>query len=133
VRTDGTADATSEGDDTVAGGTVLMVDDEVAVRVPAGERLRDLGYHVVEAPDGPSALRMLDEGLRPDLLVSDVGLPNGMDGRAVAEAARRRLPGLPVLFMTGYARVVLPDDAAVITKPFDLQALAARVKQLLKD
>jgi PAS domain S-box-containing protein len=130
AETDRTAGGKSAS---VAGGTVLMVDDELAVRVPAGERLRDLGYRVVEAPDGPSALRMLEEGLRPDLLVSDVGLPNGLDGRALAEAARQKLPGLPVLFMTGYARVALPDDAAVITKPFDLQALAERVMQALSE
>jgi PAS domain S-box-containing protein len=112
------------------GETVLMVDDETAVRGPAAERLRDLGYRVVEAHDGPTALRLLDEGLRPDMLVTDVGLPNGMDGRVVTEEARRRLPGLPVIFVTGYARVALPEDAIVITKPFDLDLLARRLQGL---
>ncbi|WP_052214265.1 PAS domain S-box protein [Belnapia sp. F-4-1] len=114
-----------------AGATVLMVDDETTVRMPAAERLRDLGYHVVEAPDGPAALRLLDEGLRPDLLVTDVGLPGRMDGRSVAEAAQERLPGLPVLFITGFARVALPDDAAVIPKPFDLEVLARAITAAL--
>ncbi|MGK7870827.1 ATP-binding protein [Falsiroseomonas sp. E2-1-a20] len=109
------------------GETVLMVDDEAAVRGPAAEYLRDLGYRVVEANDGPTALRLLDEGLRPNVLVTDVGMPNGMDGRAVTEEAQRRLPGLPVIFVTGYARVTLPDDAVVVTKPFDLDLLARRL------
>ena len=107
--------------------TVLVVDDEAAVRIPAAERLRDLGYRVVEANDGPMALRLLDEGLRPDILVTDVGLPNGMDGGTVTEEARRRRPDLPVVFVTGYARVALPDDAVVVTKPFDLDVLARRL------
>lgn len=106
---------------------LLMVDDEAGVREPAAARLRDLGYTVIEAPDGPSALRLIEEGLRPDLLVTDVGLPNGMDGTRVAAAAQHRLPGLPVLFMTGYATAPLPLDAEAITKPFTLDALTARV------
>ena len=131
-RADEAAASEAADTDTVAGGTVLMVDDEAAVRGPAAERLRDLGYRVVEAADGPAALTLLHEGLRPDLLVTDVGLPGGMDGRAVAEAAQRKLPVLPVLFMTGYAQVALPDNAEVITKPFDLEALAARIRAVLK-
>ena len=110
------------------GETVLIVDDRTAVRGPAAEGLRDLGYRVVEANDGPTALRLLDEGLRPDVLITDVGLPNGMDGRVVTEEAQRRLPDLPVVFVTGYAWVALPDDAVVITKPFDLDVLAQRLE-----
>lgn len=106
---------------------MLIVDDEAAVRGPANEHLRDLGYSVVEAHDGPTALRLLDEGLRPDVLVTEVGMPNGMDGRAVTEEAQRRLPGLPVIFVTGYARVDLPEDAVVVAKQFDLDLLARRM------
>ena len=84
-----------------------------------------------DEPCGPSALRLMEDGLRPDVLVTDVGLPNGMDGRAVAEAARQRWPGLPVLFVTGYSRVALPDGAEVISKPFDLEALATRIGKIL--
>jgi CheY-like chemotaxis protein len=108
------------------------VDDETAVREPAAARLRDLGYRVIEAENGPRAMQLLEDGLRPDILVTDVGLPQGMDGRAVAEAVRRRWPGLPVVFATGYARVALPDDAAVVTKPFDLDTLAARIGETLR-
>ena len=74
---------------------------------------------------------MLDEGLRPDLLVTDVGLPPGLEGRALAAAVRERLPGLPALFITGFAHVALPDDAAVIAKPFDLDVLARRIADTL--
>ncbi|WP_146217062.1 PAS domain S-box protein [Falsiroseomonas bella] len=108
--------------------TLLLVDDETGVRAPAAERLRDLGYRVVEAPDGPSALRLLDEGLAPHLLITDVGLPGGMDGVRLAEAVLERRPGLPILFTTGYAAVALPAGAAVIAKPYPLDTLALRVR-----
>jgi CheY-like chemotaxis protein len=113
------------------GETVLLVDDEAAVRRPAAERLRELGYRVLEAADGPEALRILQVSTHPDLLVTDVGLPNGMNGRQLAEAARERAPGLPVLFITGYAGTALPPGVEVIGKPFELDALARRVQALL--
>jgi CheY-like chemotaxis protein len=112
-------------------GTVLLVDDEDAVRQSAAERLRELGHTVVEARDGPEALQVLATA-RPDLLVTDVGLPRGLNGRQVAEAARERLPGLPVLFITGYAGTSLPPGIEVIDKPFELDALARRVQALLE-
>ncbi|TDH58970.1 PAS domain-containing hybrid sensor histidine kinase/response regulator [Dankookia rubra] len=113
-------------------GTVLLVDDEDAVRGPAADRLRELGYAVLVAEDGPAALRIL-ASVRPDLLVTDVGLPGGMNGRQVAEAARERLPGLPVLFVTGYiGSTVLPSGFEVIGKPFTLVDLARRVAAILK-
>ena len=110
--------------------TVLLVDDEDAVRRPAADRLRDLGYEVLEAHDGPEALRLLN-GSGPNLLITDVGLPNGMNGRQVAEAVRERFPGLPVLFVTGYAAASLPLGVEVIGKPFKLDALARRVQAIL--
>ena len=126
-----TAPAVREG--AGAGAAVLLVDDEAAVRRPAAERLRELGFRVLEAADGPSALRLLgDDAPRPELLVTDVGLPNGMNGRQVAEAARERWPGLPVLFITGYAGTWLPPGVEVIGKPFGLDALARRVQEILK-
>jgi CheY-like chemotaxis protein len=112
-------------------GTVLVVDDEDVVRHSAADRLRELGFAVLEARDGHDALRVL-EAARPDLLVTDVGLPNGMNGRQVAEAARERIPGLPVLFITGYAGAVLPPGVEVIGKPFELDALARRVQAILE-
>jgi len=110
--------------------TVLLVDDEAAVRGPAGDRLRELGHTVLEAADGAAALQLLASA-RPDLLVTDVGLPGGMNGRQVAEAARDMMPGLPVLFITGYAVVALPPGVEVIGKPFELEAFVQRVQGLL--
>jgi PAS domain S-box-containing protein len=114
-----------------AGGTVLLVDDEEAARRPAADCLRELGLTVLEAQDGPAALRVL-AATRPDLLVSDVGLPGGMNGRQLAEAARDRRPGLPVLFITGYAGTELPPGIEVISKPFELDTLMRRVQALLE-
>ncbi|WP_372618040.1 PAS domain S-box protein [Falsiroseomonas sp.] len=111
--------------------TVLLVDDEDAVRRPAADRLRELGYAVLEARDGPAALRILGAA-RPDLLVTDVGLPSGMNGRQLAEAVRERVPGLAVLFITGYAGTALPPGAEVIGKPFELDTLARRVQAMFQ-
>src|SRR5215212_3910226 len=112
-------------------GTVLLVDDEDAARQPAADRLRELGYTVLEARDGPEALRILAT-TRPDLLVTDVGLPNGMNGRQLAEAARAGTPGLPVLFISGYAGTSLPPGIDTIDKPFELDVLVRRVRTALK-
>jgi signal transduction histidine kinase/CheY-like chemotaxis protein len=119
-----------------AGGTVLLVEDEEGVRAMAAEYLRDLGYTVLEAGDGPAALRLLRLGSRVDLLVTDVGLPGGMNGRQIADAARERRPGLLVLFITGYAGIVLDGQLApgmeVIGKPFALDVLVAKMRAMLE-
>ena len=119
------------GEGSGAGSVVLLVDDEKDVRGPAAVRLRELGYRVLEAADGPAALRLLDRGVSIDLLVTDVGLPGGMNGRQVAEVVRERRAGLPVLFITGYASTVLPEGSEVIGKPFDLDTLARRIEAML--
>ena len=121
---------------TAAGGsgTVLLVEDEADLRALAAETLRERGYAVLEAEDGPTALRHLKG--KVDALVTDVGLPGGMNGRQIAEAARESRPDLPVLFMTGYAGKVLDGELApgmaVIGKPFALDALAVKVQTLLE-
>lgn len=118
-----------------AGETVLLVEDEEGVRAIAAEHLRELGYAVLEAVDGPAALRLLHSGVQMDVLVTDVGLPGGLNGRQVAEAVRARRPGLPVLFITGYAGTALDSPLSpgmeVIGKPFKLDALVDRVRVLL--
>ncbi len=114
------------------GETVLLVDDEEIARQAIANRLRDLGYQVLEASDGPSALEIIEGGAKIHLLVTDVGLPNGMNGRQVSEAARERLPSVPALFITGYAGVELPQGSEVIQKPFNLDILAQRVQSALK-
>ena len=111
-------------------GTVLLVDDEDAARQPAADRLREQGYTVLEARDGPEAMRTLAT-TRPDLLVTDIGLPNGMNGRQLAEAAREAILGLPVLFISGYAGTSLPTGVDIIDKPFELDILVRRVRMAL--
>jgi len=122
----------------VSGGTVLLVDDEAGVRTVLAEALRELGYRVLEAGDGPGGLdALLQARERVDVLVTDVGLP-GLNGRQLADAARERDPGLPVLLITGYAGPALDGwqlapGMEVIAKPFTLQALATRVADVLRE
>jgi len=99
--------------------------------------LNDLGYTAVEAADGAGGLRVLQSDARVDLLVTDVGLPGGMNGRQMADAARVGRPELKVLFITGFAETALFADArlepgmAVLTKPFAVEALAARIREMI--
>jgi PAS domain S-box-containing protein len=119
------------------GETVLVIDDEPLVRMLVTDVLRELGYIVMEAKDGPSGLKVLQSITRIDLLITDIGLRGGLNGGQVAEAARALRPELKVLFITGFAeKAVLRRghvDAAmsVLTKPFAMEALASRVKGLL--
>ena len=119
------------------GETVLVVDDEPSVRMLIGEVLADLGYTAIEAADGMAGLKILQSDIRIDLLVTDVGLPGGMNGRQVADAARVLRPGLKVLFITGYAETAavsgghLEPGMAVLTKPFALDDLASRIREMI--
>ncbi|TLX53119.1 hybrid sensor histidine kinase/response regulator [Stutzerimonas nosocomialis] len=124
----------------VAGQTVLVVDDEPTIRMLVCEILEELGYAAIEAEDGATGLKVLQSDRRIDLLVSDVGLPGGMNGRQMADAARVGRPGLKVLFITGYAETAAAIGSAhleagmyVMTKPFDIEALAVRIKELIGD
>ena len=119
------------------GETVLIVDDEPSVRMLVTEVLEDLGYTAIEAADSGAGLKVLQSDVRIDLLVTDVGLPGGMNGRQMADAGRDRRPDLRVLFITGYAEnsVIghghLEPGMQVLTKPFAMEALAARIKELI--
>jgi signal transduction histidine kinase/PAS domain-containing protein/CheY-like chemotaxis protein len=119
------------------GETVLIIDDEPAIRMVIGEVLAEIGYQVFEASDGPSGLRIIQAGGRIDLLVTDVGLPNGLNGRQVADAARVINPKLKVLFITGFAENAaignghLDAGMAVITKPFSNAALVNKVREII--
>ncbi len=121
----------------VDGETVLVVDDEPTVRMLVVDVLADLGYAAIEAPDGPQGLKVLQGSARVDLLITDVGLPGGMNGRQVADAARVLRPDLKVLFITGYAEnaVVgnghLDPGMEVLTKPFAIDDLADRIRRLI--
>jgi CheY-like chemotaxis protein len=85
------------------GETVLIVDDEPTVRMLVTEVLEDLGYSAIEAADGPAGLKVLQSDVRLELLITDVSLPGGMNGRQMADIARVSRPDLKVLFITGYA------------------------------
>jgi len=122
------------------GGTgerVLVVDDEPTVRLLVCDVLTDLGYTVIEAADSAEGLRLLRSDMRIDLLVSDVGLPGGMNGRQMADAARAHRPDLNVLFITGFAENALLNNGqlepgmTVLTKPFSVETLAARVREMI--
>jgi signal transduction histidine kinase len=117
---------------------VVVVEDETAMRLVVAEVLEDLGHQAQLFENGPLALAGLQAGITPDLLISDVGLPGGLNGRQVASALRQRYPGLKVLFVTGYDETAalrnggLEHGMSVLTKPFSLRQLAERVDRLLK-
>jgi CheY-like chemotaxis protein len=117
--------------------TILVVEDEEGVRRFAIETLRDLGYRVLEAEDGKVALRLLEREAGVSLLLTDVGLPGGLNGRQLADAARGRWPALKVLFMTGYARNAivhhgrLDQGVELLVKPFQAASLGRKIRELL--
>ena len=120
------------------GEVVLVIDDEPTIRMLIAEVLAESGYAVIEAPDGPTGLKILDSTSRIDLLITDVGLPGGMNGRQVADAARVNRPNLKVLFITGYAENAvigqsrLESGMFVMTKPFQMELLAHRIREIIE-
>ena len=119
------------------GETVLVIEDEATIRLLITEVLQEAGYQVIGAEDGRAGLRVFETTRRIDLLLTDVGLPGGMNGRQVADAARVARPGLKVLFITGYAENAAVGDGhlepgmEVMTKPFEVAALANRVRAMI--
>lgn len=119
------------------GETVLIVEDDSAVRALVSEVLSELGYAFIEASDAPGAVPILESGQRIDLLISDVGLP-GMNGRQLAEIARQLRPELKVLFITGYAEHAavragfLETGMQLITKPFAFDHLTSKVREMIE-
>jgi len=121
-----------------SGETVLVIDDEPMVRMLIVDSLEDLGYGCLEAGDGPSGLQILENTPDIDLLVTDVGLPGGLNGRQVAERARQLRPGLRILFVTGYAENAVLNHGhiergmQVLTKPFAVEELGRRISNLMQ-
>jgi CheY-like chemotaxis protein len=119
------------------GETIVLVEDEPMVRLFMTDVLQDLGYTVLEAPDGPSGLKAVLSKPEVDLLITDVGLPGGMNGRQLADAARQIRPDLKVLFVTGYAESTvvtnnrLEPGMHVLSKPFTLEILSAKISAVL--
>ncbi|UCJ19106.1 PAS domain S-box protein [Pseudomonas sp. MM211] len=119
------------------GETILVVDDEPTVRMLLTDVLSDLGYTVVEAADSVAGLKVLRSNVQIDLLITDVGLPGGMNGRQMADAGREIRPNLKTLFITGYAENAaignghLGPGMQVLTKPFAVDTLVSRVRDLM--
>jgi PAS domain S-box-containing protein len=118
--------------------TVLVCEDDDDVRAYTVELLDELGYRVIEAPDGASTMRILrDPAVRVDILFTDVVLPGGMSGAVLAQEAREARPGLKILFTTGYARDAIVHEGRLdpgidlVAKPFTCTELAARVREAL--
>ena len=126
-------EATQRGD----GETVLVVDDEPSVRTLVNEVLQELGYNALQAGDGKTGLQILESSRQIDLLITDVGLPGGMNGRQLADAALVAHPDLKILFITGYAEGAvlgaghLKPGMHIVTKPFSLETLARRIKEIV--
>jgi PAS domain S-box-containing protein len=120
-----------------AGEVILLIEDEAAIRELVAEQLEYMGYRVIVAGDGAGGLRHLQSDARIDLLLTDVGLPGGLNGRQVADAGRVSRPELKVLFITGYADGAAVGDSLlepgmeVVTKPFAIAELAERVRRLV--
>ena len=119
-----------------SGRVVLLVEDDPQVRKVSARRLKELGYLVIEADCGPSALRMLDSQERIDVLFSDFIMPGGITGADLALAARRRRAGLKILLTSGYTG---PDNARLmgdvdwLAKPHTIAELAAKLRAMFPD
>ncbi len=116
---------------------ILLVEDEEELRMLLVEMLTDLNYTVLEADAGRSGLTLLETIKRVDLLITDVGLPGGMNGRQLADAARQQRPDLKVLFVTGFeanaivASALMDDGMEVMTKPFAMNAFQTKVEGMM--
>jgi len=123
----------------VAGMTVLVVDDEPFVAMLITDVLEDLGCATIDASQAAMALDVLRSDRCVDLMITDIGLPGGMNGRQLATQARALRPKLNILFVTGYAHgggldeAPLDEGMQVITKPFAMEALEQRVRDMLGD
>jgi CheY-like chemotaxis protein len=113
--------------------TILLVDDDPAVRDVTAAMLEDLGYGVIEASDGAAALDLLSKGIRVDLMLADFSMP-GMTGSELAAAAAELRPGLPVLLVTGYAderTLAAVSSDRLVLKPFRTEDLARKMRVAL--
>jgi CheY-like chemotaxis protein len=117
--------------------TVMVVDDEPVIRMLVTDVLERFGYTVIEAPDAQEAIARLRAGTQLELLITDVGLPGGINGRQLVETAREIDPALKVIFITGYAEHAvlrsspLERGTRVLIKPFSVEALASRIRELM--
>lgn len=117
--------------------TVLVVDDEPVLRMLVIDMLQDLGIAWFEAADSAAGLAILQSPVRIDLLISDVGLPGGMNGRQMADLGRVSQAAMQVLFITGYAENAVLDSGSmgtgmqVLTKPFSTDIMAECIRSMI--
>jgi len=118
--------------------TVLMVEDDALVREATGTMLRGLGYDVIEAEDGPAALKIIESDTRLDLLFTDVVMPGGVSGTMLADQARQHRPELRVIVTSGYSDEVIQQDGfalygvRLLHKPYTLQEMACTLREILE-
>jgi CheY-like chemotaxis protein len=119
------------------GANILVVDDEPFVAMLITDVVQDLGCTWIDASDGATAMQAVRSDQKIDLLITDIGLPGGMNGRQLADCAREVRPELKVLFVTGYAQSGVLGDGTpgvgmqVITKPFAIEALEEKIRDML--
>jgi PAS domain S-box-containing protein len=136
-ETETAVDAPAAASERGHGETLLVVDDEAIIRMLIVDVLQEAGYTTLEAKDGPGALDVLQSGAPIDMLITDVGLPGGMNGRQIADAGRTLRPDLKVLFITGYAEneivsnIRLDPGTQMLTKPFPIELLGDKVREML--
>jgi CheY-like chemotaxis protein len=117
--------------------TILVVEDDEALRAYTVEVLEELGYRLLQANTAAAALEILDRESQVDLLFTDVVIPGGSNGRALADEAKHRRPGLKVLFTTGYTRNAivhhgrLDPGVELLAKPYLPSDLAAKIRSIL--
>jgi PAS domain S-box-containing protein len=132
-----TPSASADAGRAVGAETILVVEDDAALRTYTVETLGELGYRVLEAASGAAALEIIAREHKIDLLFTDVVMPGGMNGRQLADEAARRRPGLRVLFTTGYSRNAithhgrLDPGVHLIGKPFARDQLAMKLREIL--
>ena len=132
-----TPETPSEDAPRADGETVLLVEDEPAVRASAELALRCLGYQVEEAADADTAMRMIEQGLRPHLLFTDVTMPGALTARTMAKRAQALIPGLAVVFTSGYTENAIVTGSQgdqrvhLVSKPWRTADLARRLRAAL--
>jgi two-component system cell cycle sensor histidine kinase/response regulator CckA len=116
--------------------TILLVEDDDAVRAFVVRALRDRGYQVVDAENGQTAMEYIKDGIKPDILVTDVSMP-GMDGPMLGKLVSEVIPNIPVIFVSGYAEETFRRDLSenksmhFLSKPFTLRELASKIREIL--
>lgn len=116
------------------GALVLLVEDDTLVRIVAAEVMIDAGFRVVEAEHAVAALRLIAEGVTPDVLVTDVKMPGSIDGFALAQIVASRWPDTGIIVCSGHAMPApndLPDGAHFLGKPYTPTRLVALIQALV--